>query len=646
VGFPTNFLALLNHFRCKVCALCKGARGYQRSTRVQLHRPHKTLKAVPAPGDIVFCNSNDNSTIGVVTAVLLDDLFTVLMPTQHTQTFSLSNLSLAEEIIDTDNGTADVGEDTGHTPCAVDESATDAATPLAGDNAASNLSLDFAYALSLGYLKEEYYLLIHADAVEMLWCALTTSRAQPHELIQEFLNYSGIQVGSIRFDNAMEFCQSDHFKSWAKAKGAVLCPAVNLNYNYTLNSKSKCYVRITNLKEHLHCMLLSSNAPRRHWPFALQHFCRIFGWWPKANGIAPWKRVSSECHFTANLDRDLHTFGSYYIGHLPRESKLVENTTLDDRGLEGAFLMSDHSTPTFWTWSFKFNKPMKMCDGIFNPTYPFRDPSVLQHACDLSHEDICAMHAVDGVFDQDDVSVLQCDLRSHAAPVHDAPSHAASIERRQQVDASHVIGDANAQQGQTRARAHHSPQLAAAAPPAPATQIYAAPSVLTRKDYRDWTLGVHVPVHAELELLSDIQLGRALLHHQYMLELPVGYFQHPNTANTSQAVTVVANATSKIKGFVYLLADIIGPATLLQDNLAELHVPIRSGNTPRTEHSYTIRNHLNAVFAHPQTLAHIRISKQAHLTHLEALHTAWQNTRRATIKHQVQLGHTADHQSH
>ena len=115
----------------------------------------------------------------------------------------------------------------------------------------------------------------------MLWCAPTTSRAQPHELIQEFLNYSGIQVRSIRFDNAMEFGQSDHFKSWAKAKGAVLCPTVN--YNHTLNSKSECYVRIT--KEHLRCMLLrvSSNAPRRLWPFALQRFCKIFGWWPKAN---------------------------------------------------------------------------------------------------------------------------------------------------------------------------------------------------------------------------------------------------------------------------------------------------------------------------------------------------------------------------
>ena len=61
----------------------------------------------------------------------------------------------------------------------------------------AGFSIDFAYALSLGYHKEEYYLLIHADGVEMLWCTLTTSRAQPHELIQEFANYSGIQVRSI-----------------------------------------------------------------------------------------------------------------------------------------------------------------------------------------------------------------------------------------------------------------------------------------------------------------------------------------------------------------------------------------------------------------------------------------------------------------
>jgi len=126
-----------------------------------------------------------------------------------------------------------------------------------------------------------------------------------------------------------------------------------------------------------------------------------------------------------------------------------------------------------------------------------------------------------------------------------------------------------------------------------------------------------------------------------MFDLTAGYFQHPDTADASQAVTVVTKATLKIKGFVYLLADIIGPATLLQDNLEELfYVTIRSGNTPRTKHHYTIRNHLNAVFANPQMLADIGISKQPHLTHLVALHTVWQNTRRATIKHRVQLAVT------
>jgi len=73
-----------------------------------------------------------------------------------------------------------------------------------------------------------------------------------------------------------------------------------------------------------------------------------------------------------------------------------------------------------------------------------------------------------------------------------------------------------------------------------------------------------------------------------------------------------AKATLKIKGFVYRPADIRGPVTLLQDDLAEFHVPIRFGNTPRAKHSHSIHNHLDAIFAHPQTLADIGISKQAH----------------------------------
>ena len=44
---------------------------------------------------------------------------------------------------------------------------------------ARNLSIDFAHTLSVGYFKEEYYLLIHADGIELAWCAPTVSRSQP-----------------------------------------------------------------------------------------------------------------------------------------------------------------------------------------------------------------------------------------------------------------------------------------------------------------------------------------------------------------------------------------------------------------------------------------------------------------------------------
>ena len=45
--------------------------------------------------------------------------------------------------------------------------------------------------------------------------------------------------------------------------------------------------------------------------------------------------------------RDLHRFGSYVTGHLPRTHPLVENETLDDRAPEGVWLGNDLSTPMF-----------------------------------------------------------------------------------------------------------------------------------------------------------------------------------------------------------------------------------------------------------------------------------------------------------
>ena len=661
IGFPNNFKALLSRFRCRVCALCKGARRYRRSTRMQVKGSHQELPFALKPGDVVLVGDNDTPTIGIIEAALTGNNFVVLVPGKPLTTYPSSQLFLAEEnsqdediqqnvpalhadpSLDEERLSVEISAAamTNVQECAAAPVTTQQA-PVPGAPPARNLSIDFAHTMSVGWSKEEYYLVIHTDGIELAWCAPTVSRSQPHELIQEFLDVAGVSVRSIRFDNAMEFGKSDRFRSWAKAKGAILCPTVD--YNHTLNSKSESYVRIT--KEHLRCMLRSSHAPRRLWPFAIQHFCRIFGWWPKANGgAAPWTRVGNECQIPANLDRDLHAFGCYCVGHLPRESPLVENSALDDRGLEGAFLMCDRTTPTFWMWSFKFNKPVKMCDGVFyDSKYPFRDPSVLQHPGCLSAEEVRAMHDTDGILDSDDTVAPHYDLRSHAvpapslAPADTVPSALATPGTHGAlIHASNVIGDISAPQIQTRARINPEPPVAVPFP----TQISAAPQHLTRKDYHGWTLGMHVPAHAEIELLSDLQLAKALVHQQYMFELPAGYFQHPDTQDATQAVTVVSKAIQKCKGgkggFIYLILDIVGPPELMQDNLGELHVPIRSGKTARTNHSYTIRDHLAAAFDRPQTLADIGISKQAHSVHLAALRTAWMVTRRAAITQRVQL---------
>jgi hypothetical protein len=184
------------------------------------------------------------------------------------------------------------------------------------------------------------------------------------------------------FDRALKFGKCMDFRQWAQHKGDILCPFVG--YNHTLNSKAETYVRIT--KEHMRCLLRSSNAPRRLWPYAVQHFCRVYGWWSRNKRISapPWTRVRPHCRVKFDRDRDLRVFGSLCYGHLPKEQRLVENKTMDDRGLECAFLMNDNATPTFWLWLLKLRKPVNEHDGVlYYHLLPFQDPSVLERPADL-----------------------------------------------------------------------------------------------------------------------------------------------------------------------------------------------------------------------------------------------------------------------
>eukprot|EP00961_Rhodomonas_salina_P187216 2527675-Rhodomonas_salina.1 len=95
------------------------------------------------------------------------------------------------------------------------------------------------------------------------------------------------------------------------------------------------------------------------------------------------------------LHRDLHPFGCYAIGHLPREFPEVADTTHSDRGLEGAFLGWDIAMPTVWIWSFRKKEPVRMHDPVFyGQKFPFLDPTVLLNR-DIAPQDIERMRAGD-----------------------------------------------------------------------------------------------------------------------------------------------------------------------------------------------------------------------------------------------------------
>eukprot|EP00961_Rhodomonas_salina_P127993 1725052-Rhodomonas_salina.1 len=97
---------------------------------------------------------------------------------------------------------------------------------------------------------------------------------EPEDLVSYFITVSGLKIGRIRADN--EFTASTAFKAFCKEHLITYAPSAA--YTHTMQARAEGAVRIC--KEHVHCLLKSSNAPARFWPFALLHFCRTYNYWP------------------------------------------------------------------------------------------------------------------------------------------------------------------------------------------------------------------------------------------------------------------------------------------------------------------------------------------------------------------------------
>eukprot|EP00961_Rhodomonas_salina_P043367 583184-Rhodomonas_salina.2 len=119
--------------------------------------------------------------------------------------------------------------------------------------------------------------------------------------------------------------KSSNFQMWANARDIVICATAG--YQHTFQARSEGAIRIT--KEHVRCMLKHSGLPHKFWPWKVVQFCSMYNYWPTKGHAPPWLLLS-EHSMSQALHCNLHPFRCYVIGHLPRESPEVADTTHSD----------------------------------------------------------------------------------------------------------------------------------------------------------------------------------------------------------------------------------------------------------------------------------------------------------------------------
>ena len=555
-GFPQGFASMLKKFSCQSCAVCKSARSYRHTAKfkqqVVHHDSSKLDSTRPSLGETT---SGENPQQGAM-EYACDDNVDPIEP------------SSKQDDPDCDLQLPDLADGISF-----------------GDVNDLELHIDYAHAIAIGYNGEKYYLIMVLGRQVFLWASATKKRQSPEELIQEFVDATGIKLSAVRFDEAAEFATSSSFKAWIKQHGAVMRPVPA--YSHTLNSRAEGAIRIT--KDHVRCMLKSSNLPRKFWPYALLQFMRMYNHWPGPDNKTGWERLSSS-KLCNDVSRDAISFGSLCVGHLPREHPLVkEDTTHADRGLEGAFLMWDLFTPTIWMYSFRLKKIVRLDPKHFRPhLYPFRDPSCLANTDHFTIEDIRRMHSAD-----DSLSAPPSRPRRSAFSDKGETTQAEQPFESLPENAEHKI-----KQDQLGLR--------------PKEKV----AGLGRGSKIEATNGAQVPLDADIKNLSDAQLARALAHHKFVFKLPQDYWNNPYTGATSEC-TVMARRAQGIKKRQYLWCDVLEPK---QAHNEGHEIQLRVSEDSKSSDSHlNLRNALNTVFDYPKTLADIGLTSNTVQDALQAM---------------------------
>ena len=465
------------------------------------------------------------------------------------------------------------------------------------------LHIDYAHAISLGYAKEKYYLILVVDGIDFVWGQTCTTRSSPEDLIQEFLTMTNLKVSSVRFDGAQEFGKSHSFKAYCHNEKIVMEPVAH--YTHIQNARAENAIRVA--KEHVRCLLRASNLPKIFWSFALLHFLRMRAYWPSdPHNRSAWERldaISPDHKMRHDITKDLHVFGSYVTGHLPRTHPLVDDTTHDDRALEGIWLGNELHTPNFKIWSFKHKKVYTLSDPRhFDTILPFLQPGDVGHKIDLTVEDIQNMHAADNRHNSPTTLPMQTrsqrlisqpttsgEIASNLTPSSDSGENIRRLDQGEQ-DIRQNLESSN----MTDRIANMVDDLLKA-------------NDLTLKEHKAFKRAEEVPPEAVIQYLQSALLGRVLVYHKHVLSLPCSFLQIDNTV--TEDLKLMASRAYAIKGFPYIDYEVIAPTQMqLEYKGTPIQIPVAKGSAKSTNHKGNVIDVLRQTYNKPVSLADIGIN--------------------------------------
>jgi hypothetical protein len=373
-----------------------------------------------------------------------------------------------------------------------------------------------ARSVSIGRLGEKYYLMIVIDGIDFVWPQTCQVRTHPEDLLHEFLTMSRLKISTIRFDGVSKFGKSSSFIAYCTQHDIVREPLAS--YTHIQNARAEGAIRIC--KEHVRCLLRSASLPRRFWPDALRHFCRLYAYWPDANGLSAWEKL------IIFSPTSCVTIWSKTCMFLARTSRVICL----------AHILTSQIRPTM----------IVLKKASFSVTSLLRQTSrciVFVLARVLTDADIRAMHAADG-HEEGDVPVDVVTTRSQAAsklrasgelPAPSATSNAG--EKVRELSVSNRVGSMidDMLGGEQQA----------------------ASSRLVLQDYKKFKHGKEVPQEAEIQYLKQHLLAQALVHHKHAIHM-LHDLLDPNPTNIADFIMMASRAYST-KNTWYVEYEVTGP---------------------------------------------------------------------------------------